>query len=204
MRRKLLLATTNLGKIREIKALLEDIPFDIVTVWDIREFPKSIQIEETGQTFTENAKLKAETLGKIGRTLTLAEDSGLEVDVLGGKPGVKSSRFAKGGDPARIAKLLRLMKNVPLSKRTARFKTVVAIHDPLTNKTNIFKGITQGKITTRGLGTSGFGYDPIFYSEELKKTFGQASLREKNRVSHRARALRRAKVFLCRYSNELM
>jgi XTP/dITP diphosphohydrolase len=202
MRKKLLIATNNLGKIKEIKALLKDIPLDIVAIWDIEEIPNDVKIKETGKTFAENAELKAITLGKMAGILALAEDSGLEVDALGGKPGVKSSRFAKG-DQDRIAKLLRLLKGIPLSKRTARFKTAVAIYDPRTGKTKIFEGITKGIITARPFGTGGFGYDPIFYSEKLKKTFGQASLEEKNRVSHRARALRKAKIFLLKYPAKL-
>lgn len=196
MRERLLLATNNKGKVREIKSILDDIPQEIVTIWDIKKIPENLQIEETGETFSENAELKARIVGEISGLLTLAEDSGLEIDALGGEPGVKSARFAKGSDQNRINKVLRLLKTVSSRERSARFKTSVAIYNPQTEETEIFEGETEGMITKSPQGTHGFGYDPIFFSTELNKPFGLATLREKNRVSHRARALEKAKVFL--------
>lgn len=200
MAEKLLLATNNQGKIREIKNLLKNIPIRLVTTKDIINIPKNFNIKETGETFAENAKLKASTLGKMTKLLTLADDSGLEVDALYGEPGVRSARFAKGSDQARIKKVLQLLNKIPFEKRTARFKAVVAIYDPKTRKLITFEGQTEGKITTHPQGTRGFGYDPIFLSTELNKAFGRATLREKNRVSHRARALTKAKEFLIKRS----
>lgn len=191
----LLIATNNRGKIKEIRNILKDIPVKIVTIRDIKQIPNNFEIDETGKTFSQNAKLKAATLGKISKLLTLADDSGLVVDALDGRPGVYSHRYGKT-TAERNKKLLKEIKDVPASKRTARFIAAVAIYDPEENKSAIFEDVSEGKITHRSLGTRGFGYDPIFFSNELSKTFAQATLKEKNEVSHRARALRKAKPFL--------
>lgn len=203
MRRKLLLATNNQGKVREIKTILKGIPFTFISLKKAKKIPNNIIIKETGTTFTENAKLKAKTFGKMAGLLTLAEDSGLKIDALAGKPGVKSARFAKGKAKDRNQKVLHLMKKIPQAKRTASFESVVAIYDPLTNKTSVFAGKTKGSITLQPQGTGGFGYDPIFFSAKLNKSFGLARLREKNKVSHRARALKKAKLFLIKYSQAI-
>ncbi|OGY18785.1 MAG: non-canonical purine NTP pyrophosphatase, RdgB/HAM1 family [Candidatus Chisholmbacteria bacterium RIFCSPHIGHO2_12_FULL_49_9] len=194
--RKLLLSTRNFGKIREIKSILSGLHFELTTIDEVSGIRPSGVIEETGTTFAENAAIKAETLAKQTDLLTLADDSGLEVDALGGKPGIQSARFVEGPDELRYTRVLELLQGVPPAKRTARFKTAVAVHDPRTGRTYIFEGETEGWITTKPQGTSGFGYDPIFYSSELNKTFGEAELEEKNRVSHRGKALRKVKAFL--------
>jgi XTP/dITP diphosphohydrolase len=189
--RKLLIATANAGKIREIKAILKNVPFQIVGLEDVGYDQK---IDETGTTFEENARAKAETIGKKLKMLTLAEDSGLMVDALGGKPGIYSARYGEGNDWDRVNKLLKELAGVPEEKRTARFKSVVAIFEPDTGKTSVFEGVTaDGYITSEPRGNNGFGYDPIFYNPELGKTQAEATLEEKNKVSHRARALKKAK-----------
>jgi len=198
--RKLLLATNNQGKIREIKSLLADLPFDILTINEVKTPSLLKNIQETGATFSQNASIKAKTCAAATQLLTLADDSGLKIDALGGQPGIQSARFVPGPDATRYSRILKLMKGIPHHKRTARFKAAVAIHNPQTGDTTIFEGKTEGWITTKPRGTYGFGYDPIFYSAELGKTFGEAGLTEKNRVSHRARALRQARAFLCKLS----
>lgn len=191
----LLLATNNPGKIKEIKQLLFKLPIKIITIQDTSKIPNDIEIEETGKTFTQNATIKATTLGNMSNTLTLADDSGLVVDALDGRPGVFSHRYGKS-TKERNAKLLKELSSIPTTKRTARFIAAVAVYNPKNKKINIFKGVTKGRISSKPLGTQGFGYDPIFFSKDLNKTFAQATLKEKNAVSHRAKALRKAKDFL--------
>jgi XTP/dITP diphosphohydrolase len=196
--RTLLIATNNPGKIREIKSILCGLSIKIVTLNDIGV---EINVEETGKTFEENAVLKAERVAFKTGYLTLAEDSGLEVDALNGRPGVYSVRYGKGTDHDRLLKLLEELKGIPFEKRTARYKAVVAIFDPEKKTVNTFNGATEGIITEKPLGENGFGYDSIFCSTELKKTFGQVTEREKNSASHRGKALKNALEFLKNYSN---
>lgn len=194
-REKLLLFSSNPGKIKEIKTILKDISQSLITLRDIIGLQDDEKIEEEGETFAENAQLKAETLGRRTGILTLADDSGLEIDALGGKPGVRSARFATS-DTKRIAKVLSLLKGIPDAKRSARFVAAIAVFDPKEENTWIFQAVTKGKITESPRGSRGFGYDPIFYSLELGKTFSEATPEEKNSISHRARALRKAKAYL--------
>ena len=191
--RELLIATSNKGKIREIKEILAGIPYDIKTLADI---DIKEDIPETGKSFEENAILKAKYAGGKSGLLTLAEDSGLEVDALAGKPGIYSARYVEGTDEDRINKILGELKEFPKEKRTARFKAVVAVYDPLGNKAQIFRGVSEGYITDIPSGDYGFGYDPIFYNQDLNKTNAEMTLEEKNKVSHRFRAISQAKEFL--------
>ena len=191
--KKLLVATRNRGKLREIKSILSDLPYEFVSL-DHVGFESDV--EESGSSFIENATVKAEIVGRQTNILTLADDSGLEVDALRGRPGVKSARFVPGSDEDRLHKVLEELEGVPDEKRMAQFVAVVAIYNPIENKTYTFEGISRGRITDRPLGSNGFGYDPIFYNFDLGKTNGQATVAEKNRVSHRARALSNAKEFL--------
>lgn len=193
MQSKLLIATRNKGKLREIKQILSDLPFEIV---GLDEVIFKGDIQESGNTFVENATIKAEAVGKKTNLLTLADDSGLEVDALGGRPGVKSARYIPGSDSDRLYKVLEELQGVPKNKRTAQFVAVVAIYNLPENKTYTFEGVSRGRITDKPLGTNGFGYDPVFYNFDLGKTNGQATDEEKNRVSHRARALVKAKKLL--------
>lgn len=192
-KRQILIATYNPGKLREIKAILKGIPYQLITLEDI-QFDE--EIPESGRSFKENAILKARIIGQRTHLVTLAEDSGLEVDVLDGRPGIYSARYAKGTDLDRINKLLEELKAIPKEKRKARFRSVVAIYDPTKEEVKTFQGASDGYITDKPVGNNGFGYDPIFFNLDLGKTNGQATAEEKNRVSHRARALKRARNIL--------
>lgn len=189
----LLLATQNPGKISEIKEILKDVPFEVKTLDD---YSYKEEIEEKGTTYEENAVMKTKASGKKFSVLTLADDSGLEIDALDGRPGVYSARYAKGSDKDRVKKILKELKGVPKEKRTARFIAVVALFNPISGDVATFSGINEGYITEKPIGTNGFGYDPIFYNPLLGKTNAQATPGEKNRVSHRARALTKCKIFL--------
>jgi len=188
---KIVLATNNKHKIEEIKYILSDPQLEILTLNDFKDFPK---IEETGKTLEENAILKAKAIYQFTQLISLADDSGLEVDALNGAPGVLSSRFA--GEHCSYKdnnrKLLSLMKNLPWEKRGATFVCVVAIAKDLGNIKTV-RGEVRGIITTEERGESGFGYDPVFYLPELSKTFAQLSSEEKNKKSHRAKAFKKTK-----------
>jgi XTP/dITP diphosphohydrolase len=180
---KLLLATTNQGKIREYRHLLEGLPFKLVTPADEGI---DITVDEKEKTFEENARLKATTYSRLSGLVTLADDSGLEVDALDGGPGIVSARFAgeQASDKDRIEHLLDRLKNVPREKRTARFRCIIAIVTP-EGRAELCDGECQGLIAFERRGESGFGYDPVFYLPELGKTVAELSLETKNQVSHR-------------------
>jgi XTP/dITP diphosphohydrolase len=199
LNRKLLIATNNQGKVREYKSLLHDIPFDPVSLTDEGI---TIVVEETGTTFKENAGLKAETIAAESRLLTLADDSGIEVDALGGEPGVMSARYAgdNATDAERVEYLLSKMKDVPEGKRTARFRCVIAIAEP-GSETEFFTGECEGIIPFEPAGELGFGYDPVLYIPELGKTIAELGTEVKNRISHRAIAAEKArKALIDRYT----
>jgi len=191
---QLVLATQNKDKIREIRKLLADLPVEIKTCDDFDSFP---DIEETGETLEENAVLKARGIAKYTGLPALADDSGLEVAFLNGSPGVYSSRFAGPGctydDNNR--KLLQEMKNASDDQRGARFRTVIAIAWDVEN-IELAEGIADGIITEEKSGADGFGYDPVFYYPPTGKTFAEMPLEEKNAVSHRGKALAKAKELL--------
>lgn len=187
---KIALATNNKNKIREIKRILGK-NFKLVQLY---KFPKII---ENGKTLEENAIKKAKAIFKITGITTLSDDSGLEVKALGGRPGVYSARFA-GKNCTYLdnnKKLLKLLKNVPYKKRKAKFRTVVAIIFP-DGKIKTTEGSVSGYIATEPKGSNGFGYDPVFYYPKLKKTFAQLTTVQKNRISHRAIAFKKAKKLL--------
>jgi XTP/dITP diphosphohydrolase len=192
--RKLLIATTNKGKAREFQTMLQGITFQLVTLSDENI---TIDVDENGRTYEENARLKAVTYAKESGLLTLADDSGLEVDVLGGEPGIRSARYAGKGvsDADRNAYLLSKLKNVPEKERGARFVCVIAVATP-EGKVKIFTGECRGVITNAPQGGNGHGYDPVFYVPELSKTMAELMIEEKNKVSHRARASLKARAFL--------
>jgi len=192
---KLVLATNNMDKVREMKNLLEDLDIEIKTSKDFTDFP---EIEETGETLEENAVLKAEGIHEVTGLPSLADDSGLEVDFLGGAPGVYSSRYAGPGctydDNNR--KLLTEMKGVPWENRTARFRCVIAICFEK-GDTVVVEGKADGYITEeKSASTAGFGYDPVFFYPPHMKAFSELSLEEKNAISHRGLALKAAKTIL--------
>jgi XTP/dITP diphosphohydrolase len=182
----LVIATRNNGKTAEIIDLLNDFPIDIKNLDDFGTIP---EVKEDGKTFEENAYKKASFTAKVLGLSALADDSGLMVEALGGAPGIYSARYAgeNASDAQRCAKLLREMKTV--THRKAFFECVISIAVP-TGPALTYKANTEGLITEKPAGNNGFGYDPVFYYPPLKKTFAQLSRQEKNRVSHRGKALR--------------
>ena len=196
---KLLLATNNRGKIREIAGMLEEFPIETIA---LGEFKDIVPACETGKTFTANAKIKARTYFEQTGLLTFAEDSGLEVDHLGGAPGYLSARFAGEDctDGDNVRKLLRLLRGVRAVDRTARFVCVVAITDG--NKIWTATGKCEGRIAHRPSGTSGFGYDPVFIPTGYSTTFARLGVKVKNTISHRSRALPKARRILERIVGE--
>lgn len=191
--RKLLIGTHSKGKFPEIKKILQGLPYKII---NLVEAGIDFEVEETGKTFRANAILKARAYGKITGFLTLAEDAGLEVDALNGAPGVYSNRYYPGTDEDRYRFLLKNLEGVPEKKRIARFKAVVAIFDPKTDKIKTCQGIMEGRITTSPRGRHGFGYDPVFYNPKLKKRSAELTIQEKNKISHRGKAWRKARGIL--------
>lgn len=197
---RLLVATRNRDKLKEIRALLADLDFDILSINDV---PAAPEIEEDQPTVRDNAIKKAVATAQATKLLTLADDTGLEVDALNGAPGVRSARFA--GDAANYAennkKLLAQMQGVPSDKRSARFRCVVAIADA-TGVVEVVEGICNGAILAEEKGGNGFGYDPLFQPDGQVKSFGELSDAVKNRISHRAKALQKAWAVLSRYKRE--
>ena len=191
---KILLATNNRAKVKEYAKLLQGIPYRIVSIEDVHI---SEQVEETGASFEENAILKAKRYAELSELTTIADDSGLEVDALGGEPGVRSARYAGEGasDKERIDFLLKKLVDVPWEKRHAQFRCVIAIAYP-DGKVQICQGQCRGILTFQPLGDNGFGYDPIFYLPDLHKTMAELSMSEKNAISHRGKAAEEARKAL--------
>ncbi len=194
----LLLATNNKAKVREYKSLLRGIPYKIVT---LAEQGINTTVDETGGSLEENARLKATALAAESRLLSLADDSGLEVDALGGAPGALSGRYAGEGasDIERVNYLLAQIKDIPGDKRAACFRCVIAIAAP-DGKVELCSGECRGSITLAPRGKHGFGYDPVFYLPELGKTMAELPLELKNRVSHRGQAAKKARELLQQFS----
>jgi len=191
---KLVLATNNTHKIREIKNILAGLDVEILTAADFPDFPDP---EENGSMLEDNARIKAIEISRATGLPALADDSGLEVDYLDGEPGVQSSRFAGPGctfaDNNR--KLLKLLDGVEESKRTARFRCVAALAFD-SQDVRFFDGTVEGRITTDLRGREGFGYDPVFFFAEVGKTFAEIPEEEKNKYSHRGRAFRKVAEYL--------
>jgi XTP/dITP diphosphohydrolase len=194
---KLLLATNNKAKVREYKSLLRGIPYEIVT---LAEQGITTEVSEAGGSFEANATLKATTLAAESGLMSLADDSGLEVDALGGEPGPLSHRFAgeDASDADRIDYLLERLRDVPEKERTARFRCVIAIAAP-DKLLGLCSGECRGLIATAPKGKHGFGYDPVFYLPELGKTMAELPPEMKNRVSHRAKAAAKAREVLMKW-----
>ncbi len=183
------IASRNKGKIREIKSILSGKNIKWLTYLDFKSWP---EIEESGSSYEENALKKAKIVANFTKKPTLAEDSGLEIDYLGGDPGVKSARYAgeNSTDLENIKKVLNLMKNCPFEGRTARFRCVAVLYLP-NGKFFMSQGKCEGKIDYSPHGESGFGYDPIFVPEGHSYTMAQIGIEEKNKISHRAKALKK-------------
>ena len=198
LRNKLVLATHNLHKKMEINSILSSLGIHIV---GLDQFPQIGYIEETGSTLLENAFIKARTVYESTGLPSLADDTGLEVDSLGGAPGVYSARYA-GENPTyqeNCTKLLLNLKGYPNKKRVARFKTVIAFADGEIEHST--EGVVKGLIVEKHRGIDGFGYDPIFQPESQNLTYAEMDADEKNRISHRFKALDKIKEFLIPYFN---
>lgn len=199
--KKLLIATKNPGKVNEFQALFSELGIEVQSLLDIQS---TIDVKETGDTFEENARLKAEEIAHTYQVMTIADDTGLVVDALGGKPGVYSARYAgiEKNDQTNMQKVLKELTTVPMEKRTARFITVIALAIP--NKTTEFvEGSCEGVIALEPKGSNGFGYDPIFYLPEYDQTMAELTSEEKNKISHRAKAMGKLKEKLSQITGDI-
>jgi XTP/dITP diphosphohydrolase len=192
---KLLVATQNPGKIREFRLLLAALEADICFPPDLG---LHLVVPEDGETYIDNASQKALTYARASGLLALADDSGLEVDALNGAPGVHSARYTPGHDVDRVGALLAHMREVPWEQRTARFRCVVVVASP-DGEAYSAGGVCEGRIAFEPAGQGGFGYDPVFFLHEYNCTMAQLSQEEKNRISHRARAVESALPILRRF-----
>ncbi|UCD71125.1 MAG: XTP/dITP diphosphatase [Syntrophobacterales bacterium] len=194
---ELFLATRNEGKIREIRELLKGYDTSITS---LRDYPNAPEVVENGEAYRDNVLKKARFFARWAGSLTLADDSGLEVDYLQGRPGVFSARYAGDGadDRENNRKLLRNLKGIPRKKRGAVFRCVMALVSPWGDE-EVVEGECRGQIALEERGKRGFGYDPIFVIPRYGKTVAELSIAEKNRLSHRGKALRKLKKILKRY-----
>lgn len=196
-RPEIVIATQNRDKAREIVHALADLPLVLLTSADLGGWP---EVEETGSTLEENARIKAHAVAERFGKPALADDTGLEVDALRGAPGVYSARFA--GPEAtyadNVAKLLAELVGVPVERRGARFRCAIALCDP-EKGTRVVEGAVQGRITETARGAGGFGYDPVFFCLESRRTFAEMTTEEKRSVSHRGRALDAARELLLQW-----
>ena len=194
MNKKLLLATNNKAKVREYQSLLQNLPYEVVT---LAKQGINTEVDEDGSSLEENAELKATAYAAESQLLSLADDSGLEVDALGGAPGPLSARFAGAGasDMERINYLLSRLVGVPWEKRTALFRCVIAIAEP-EGSIELCFGECSGFITFAPRGKHGFGYDPVFYLPGMDKTMAELPLEIKNQIGHRGQAARQAYLIL--------
>lgn len=193
-RMKILIATTNQNKLRELKELLRDLPVELLS---LRDFPACPAVEEDGKSFAENALIKARAVCAHTGMVTIADDSGLEVDCLSGRPGIYSARYAGDGtdDRGNYEKLLRDMQGVKPEERGARFCCVLAIVSP-SGTEKVVTGEYRGVIITEPRGRNGFGYDPVFLDTASGLTFAEMEPGQKNKISHRARALQELRKIL--------
>lgn len=187
---KLVLATNNKGKVKELNEMLNPLGLQVVPVG---EYPGFQEVEEDGETFEANAIKKAVAAAQLTGELSLADDSGLEVDALKGAPGVHSARFAgePKDDAANNRKLLKLLEDVPDEQRTGRFRCVIAVAEP-NGRVHTADGACEGIILRELKGEGGFGYDPLFYVPKYQQTFAELDLEQKNSISHRGKALQKA------------
>ena len=198
---ELLVATRNKKKLEEIKDLLRDLNLKITSLAD---YPDCPEIEEDGKTFSANALKKAATIALAAKKLTLGEDSGLQVKALKNAPGIYSARFSGPGatDGKNNAKLLKLLKGVPMKKRQARYRCYAALVDEK-RIVDVVNGSCSGLIALKSKGKNGFGYDPLFLIPRYGKTFGELSPNVKSQMSHRARALKKFKAVLTSHLSRL-
>jgi XTP/dITP diphosphohydrolase len=191
---RLVIATLNRGKGRELLALLGDLPYEVTLLADA---PGATLPEETGTTYRENALIKARAAARATGALSLGDDSGIEVDALGGAPGLHSARFGGPGldDAGRYTLLLERLRGVPAVRRTARFRCVIALVEP-GGPERVVEGVVEGVVADAPRGTGGFGYDPVFFYPPLARTFGELPIDAKHRVDHRGAAARAARALL--------
>ena len=195
--RELIIATKNEKKLHELRRYLKGVRANVTSLKDFKRVPR---IVENGNTFKANAIKKASVISKFTKALTLADDSGLSVKILGGQPGVRSSRFAgpRKSDKQNNKRLLKLLEKVPPAKREAKFVCAVAICDN-GKVIKVLEESCSGLIAFSEKGGYGFGYDPLFLIPKYKKTFGELGLKVKDRMSHRSKALKKAREFLRKY-----
>lgn len=199
--KEVLIATNNVGKAKDFETLFKPLGVKVLTLNDIEG---DIDVEETGDTFEANAILKAETVARMLGKIVIADDSGLEIDALGGAPGVYSARYAglEKNDDANSNKVLKGLETASVGNRSARFRCVLAVAGPGL-KTETFSGSCEGLIHTKKQGSNGFGYDPIFFVPALNRTMAELTAEEKNEISHRGAALAQLKFKLPHYMTEV-
>jgi XTP/dITP diphosphohydrolase len=187
---KILLATQNLGKVKELQGLLQGEDIKVISLLEVEDWQ---EVEETGETFAENAALKAREAAKRTGLISIADDSGLEVDALNGAPGVYSARYSgePKDDERNNAKLLDELEAVPEEQRTARFRCALVVASPK-GEEFLTEGTIEGRILKERRGKEGFGYDPLFYLPDFGRTMAELNLSQKNKISHRAQAFQKA------------
>ena len=192
---ELIVASRNKGKVGEIKELLATLPFKVTSLLDYPHIPEII---EDGKTYRANALKKAREVALAAGKMAMSDDSGIEVKVLGNAPGIYSARFAGEGasEKARNKKLFAMLKGVPMHKRQARYRCVIALVNAKGQELGVVQGTCSGYVTTRDIGKNGFGFDPLFLLKRYNKTFGQLPSELKAKISHRARALRKFRLLL--------
>lgn len=192
--KQIIIATKNKGKAKDFEALFNPLGYEVKTLHDVAE---EMDVEETGTTFEENALLKATALAEHLQTLVIADDSGLEIDALDGRPGIYSARYAgeEKSDEANIDKVLEELEGIKESERTARFVCAIAVASP-NNEPITVRGTCEGIIGTERKGTNGFGYDPIFYVPSEQKMMAELSAEEKGAISHRGNAINKLSLVL--------
>lgn len=195
--RELIVASRNKGKVGEIKALLANLPFKVTSLLDYPQIP---DIVEDGKTYCANALKKAREVARATGKMAMSDDSGIEVKALGNAPGIYSARFAGEGasEKARNKKLFAMLKGVPMHKRQARYRCVIALVNAQGQEIGIVQGTCSGFVTTKEQGIHGFGFDPLFLLKRYNKTFGQLPPELKAKISHRARALKKFRLLLDR------
>ncbi len=195
--KELIVASRNKGKVKEIIALLEGLPFKVTS---LLEHPHIPDIIEDGKTYRANALKKAMAVALATGKMTMSDDSGIEVKYLNNAPGIYSARFAGEGasEKARNKKLFAMLKGVPMHKRQARYRCVIALVNGKGQELGVVQGTCSGYVTTKDLGENGFGFDPLFLLKRYNKTFGQLPSELKAKISHRARALKKFRKLLDR------
>jgi XTP/dITP diphosphohydrolase len=195
--KELIVASRNKGKVREIIELLSNLPYKVTS---LLEYPHIPEIIEDGKTYRANALKKARAVALATGKMAISDDSGIEVKALGNAPGIYSARFAGEGasEKARNKKLFKMLKNVPMSKRQARYRCVIALVNAKGQELGMVQGTCSGYVTTKDIGTNGFGFDSLFLLKRYNKTFGQLPPELKAKISHRARALKKFRLLLSR------